>query len=75
MSSRKNQTTHYQTNIVQVMQNKSIVDRMTFVYSNEGNYFLKGDKRLPTEEIESLYPTKVMRLDLNPNDPDSRKIA
>ena len=74
MSSRKNGITHYHTNIVEVMENKRLLSKMTFVCTPEGCYYLDGGVQLKPERVESIYPTTLMRLDTNPLDPDGRKI-
>lgn len=75
MSSRKNIITHYSTNIVEVIENKSILNKMTFVCSPTECYYLDGNVKLKPERVSTIYPTTLMRMDWNQNDPDSRKIS
>jgi len=74
MSSRKNGITHYHTNIVEVMENKSILNKMTFVCTPQGCYYIDNGAQIEAERIERIYPTTLMRMDTNPLDPDGRKI-
>ena len=75
MSSRKNTITHYSTNIVEVIENKNILNKMTFVCTPDECYYLDGNVKLETERVNAIYPTTLMRRDWNKNDPDSRKIS
>jgi hypothetical protein len=75
MKSRKNVLTHYSTNIVEVMENKSILNKMTFVYTPDECYYLDNGVKLKPERVKTIYPTTLLRKDWNNLDPDSRKIS
>lgn len=49
------------TSIIMALYNKSILSAYAYVITPDGAYYVVNKKRVPAKEMESTYPTSILR--------------